>query len=75
MIKTPKFKITIFARTSKYKDAFAKVYVLNWSAENFAVTNLKNTVLWTYIISSHNGEETVRKNSKKRIKESLRLKR
>ena len=31
----------------------------NWSKEVFVVTKVKNTVLWTYVISDLKGEEIV----------------
>ena len=31
----------------------------NWSEEDFVVSNIKNTVPWTYIINDLNGEETI----------------
>ena len=43
----PKFKIDDIVRISKYKNIFAKGYVPNWSEEVFAITKVKNTVLWT----------------------------
>ena len=54
--KDPNFKIV---RLSKYKNIFAKVYVLNWSEEVFVVKKVKNTVPWTYVISDLKGEEIV----------------
>ena len=41
-------------RISKYKNVFAKGYVSNWSAEVFVIKKVKNTVLWTHIISDLN---------------------
>ena len=40
-----------------YKNIFAKGYTLNWSEEVFVVSEIKNTVPWTYVISDWNGEE------------------
>ena len=40
-----------------YKNIFAKGYTLNWSEEVFVVSEIKNTVPWTYVISDLNGEE------------------
>ena len=42
--KDPKFKIGHIVRISKYKNIFAKGYVLNWSGEVFAIKKVKNTV-------------------------------
>ena len=49
--KDPKFKIGDIVRISKYKNIFAKGYVPNWSEEVFVIKKVKNTVLWTYVIS------------------------
>ena len=42
-----------------YKNIFAKGYVPNWSEEVFAITKVKNTVLWTCVISDFKGESIV----------------
>ena len=55
----PKFKAADHVRISKYKNIFAKGYTSNWSEEVFAVSKIKNTVPWTYVISDLNGEEIV----------------
>ena len=47
----PKFKIYDTVRISKYKNIFAKGYVPNLSEEVFVITDVKNTVSWTYVIS------------------------
>ena len=44
---------------SKYKNIFAKGYVLNWSEKVFVITKIKNTVPWTYIIIDLKGKEIV----------------
>ena len=51
----PKFKVSDRVRISKCKNIFAKGYTQNWS-EVFVVRKIKNTVLWTYVISDLNGE-------------------
>ena len=38
---------------------FAKDYTPNGSEEVFVIKNVKNTVLWTYVINNLNGEEIV----------------
>ena len=38
---------------------FAKGYTPNWSDEAFAISKIKNTVPWTYIINDLNGEEVI----------------
>ena len=45
---------------SKYKNNFAKGYVPNWSQKFFLINEVKNTVLWKYVISDLNGKEFVR---------------
>ena len=40
----PKFKIGDFVRISKYKNAFAKDYVPNWSGEVFMIKKVKSAV-------------------------------
>ena len=39
----------------KIKNIFAKRYTTNWSREVFVVSKIKNTVLWTYVVSALNG--------------------
>ena len=53
----PKFKVGDHVKISKYKSIFAKGYAPNWSEEVFVVSKIKNTVLWTYVLSDLNGEE------------------
>ena len=55
--KDPKFKVGDHVRISKYNNIFAKGYTQNWSEEVFAVSKIKNTVSWTYVINDLNGEE------------------
>ena len=55
--KDPKFKIGDIARTSKYKNIFAKGYTRNWSEEVFVIKKVKSTVPWTYVINNLNREE------------------
>ena len=58
--KDPEFKIHGIGIISKYKNIFAKGYVLNWSEEVFVITKVKNSVLWTYVNSDFKDKETVR---------------
>ena len=51
-----KFKVGDHTRISKYKNIFAKAYTQNWSEESSVLSKIKNTVLWTYVISDLNGE-------------------
>ena len=55
--KDPKFKVGGHVRILKYKNIFAKGYAPNWWEEVFVVSKIKNTVLWTYVVSDLNGEE------------------
>ena len=55
--KDPKFKVGDYVRISKYKNIFAKGYFPNRSEETFAVSGIKNTVPWTYVVSDLNGEK------------------
>ena len=57
--KYPKFKVGDNVRISKYKNIFAKGYMLNWSEEVFIINKTKNTVPWTYVINDLNGEEII----------------
>ena len=54
--RDPNFKVGDHIRISKYKNIFAKGYTPNWSEEVFVVSKIKNTALWTYVISDLNGE-------------------
>ena len=47
----PKFEVDDHVRKSKYKNIFAKVYFPNWSEELFVIENVKNIVLWAYVIN------------------------
>ena len=55
--KEPKFKIDDIVRISKYENIFAKGYSPNCSEEVFVIKNIKNMVLWTYVINYPHGEE------------------
>ena len=54
--KDAKFKVGDHVRISKYKNIFAKGYTANWSQEVFVVSEITNTVPWTYVISGFNSE-------------------
>ena len=49
--KDPKFRVGDHVRISKYKNTFPKGYTQNLSEEVFVVSNIKDTVSWTYAIS------------------------
>ena len=58
---------------------FSKNYVPNWAEEASVIKKVKNTVLWTCVISNLNGEKIVgnfykKRNRKKQIKKYLELK-
>ena len=55
-VTKPNFKIGDHGRISKYKNIFAKGYFKNWSEEAFVVGKIKDTFLWTYVISDLYGE-------------------
>ena len=57
--KGRKFKVGDHVRLSKYKNIFAKGYVLNWSQEVFIVNKIKNTVPSTYTISDLNSKQII----------------
>ena len=73
--KDPIFEISDTVRMSKYKNIFSKGYVPSWSEEVFVIKKVKNTVLWTYIISDFKGgkivgtfyEKELQKNESKRV--------
>ena len=44
-----KFKVDDTVRISKYESIFAKACVANCSEEVLIMTNVENTVLWTYL--------------------------
>ena len=52
--KDSKLKVGDHVRISKYKKIFAKGYAPNWSEEVFAVSKIKTTVQWTYVINDLN---------------------
>ena len=57
--ENPKFKIGNIARISKYKNIFAKGYVLNCSEDVFVIKKVQNSVTWRYVLSDLKGEEIV----------------
>ena len=68
--KDPKFKVGDYVRIEKYKNIFAKRYTPNCSEEVFVVSKIKNTVLWTYLISDLNGEEITGSFQEKEVQKS-----
>ena len=73
--KDPIFEIGDTVRMSKYKNIFSKGYVPSWSEDVFVIKKVKNTVLWTYVISDFKGgkivgtfyEKELQKNESKRV--------
>ena len=57
--KDRKFKVGDSARTSKFKNIFAKGYTPNWSKEIFIVDTINDTVPYTYNLKDLNGEEII----------------
>ena len=75
----PKLKIGDIVRISIYKKKIAKVYLPNWSGEIFVIKNVKNTVLWAYVIKDLKGRKELlqcftKRNCKKQIRKCLELK-
>ena len=65
-----KLNVSDLVRISKYKKIFAKGYVPNWSEEVFVIKKVKNTQLWTCVISDLNREEIVRTFYEKELQKS-----
>lgn len=55
----PNFKVVNHVRLSKYKSILPKGTTPYQSEEAFGIKNVKNTVLWTYIISDLDDEGIV----------------
>ena len=66
----PKFEVGDNVKISKYKNIFAKGYVLNWSKEAFVIKKVKNTVSWTYVINDVNGKEIIGKFYEKELQKT-----
>ena len=72
--KNPKFQVGDYVRISKYENIFAKGYTPNWSEEVFMITEVKNTVPWTYVISDLNGKEIIGTFYEKKLQKTNRQK-
>ena len=76
----PKFNMGNHVKISKHKSIFAKGDAPNWSGEIFVVKKIKNTLLWTSVISHLVLEEIIDSfyekelQKKKTIKKNLELK-
>ena len=57
--KDRKFKIGDHVKISKYKNIFPEGCTTNWSEEVFLIKKVRNTVLWTCVISDVNVEEII----------------
>ena len=68
----------MYWKISKYKNISAKGYAPNWSEEIFAISRVKKTVPWIYVVNDLNGEEIVgtfyERNCKRQIKRNLEQK-
>ena len=74
--KDPKLKVGDHVRISKYEKNFAKGYTQNWSEDVFVFTKIKDTVLWTYVISDLNSEKITsfyQKNYKNLVKKKEKV--
>ena len=58
-LKTPKFKVNVKVRITKYKNIFSKGYTGNWSGEIFIIDCVFKTNPWTYKIKDLNEEKTI----------------
>ena len=68
--RDPKFKVGDHVRISKYKNIFAKGYMVNWSEQVFISSKIKNTVPWTYVTNDLNSEEIIRTFYEKELKKT-----
>ena len=60
-----KFEVGDHVRTSKYKNNFAKGYVVNWCVEVFVIKKVRNIVPWKYVIFVIRVEEAIKRKAKK----------
>ena len=75
--KYPKLKVGDHVRISKYEKNFAKGFTQNWSEDVFVFTKIKDTVLWTYVISDLSSEKITsfyQKNYKNLVKKNAEQK-
>ena len=71
--KYPKLKVGDHVRISKYEKNFAKGFTQNWSEDVCVFTKIKDTVLWTYVISDLSSEKITsfyQKNYKNLVKKN-----
>ena len=69
--KDLKFRVGDHVRISKYINIFAKEYTQNWLEEVFFVSEIKNTVPWTYVVSDLNDEEITGSFYEKELQKTL----
>ena len=55
---------------SKYKNIFVERHTPNWSEKVFVIKKIKNTVVWTYVISNLNDKEIARKFCEKELQKT-----
>ena len=60
-------------RISKYKNVFSKGYPPNCFEEIFLIKRVKNTVQWTYVIRSLNGEKVAGIIYKKKLRNANQI--
>ena len=60
-----KFEVGDHVRTSKYKNNFAKDYVVNWCVEVFVIKRVRNIVPWKYVVLVIRVEEAIKRKAKK----------
>ena len=65
--KDPRFEVGDCVRISKYKNIFAKCFILNLYKEVFMIKKVKNPVTWAYAIEDLNGEDIVGTFSEKEL--------
>ena len=64
--KNPVFKVGDHVMISKFKNT--KLYTPNWSEENFAFKNVKNSVPWTMSLNISRGKKFLRLFKKRNFK-------
>ena len=69
--KDLKFRVGDHVRISKYKNIFAKGYTQNWLEEVFFVSEIKNTVPWTSVVSDLNDEKITGSFYEKELQKTL----
>ena len=73
MKKILNLKLVIVWEFQSTKTFFPKGYTQNWSEGVFVISQIKNTVPWTYVISDLNGKEIVGTFYEKTNKKEFRI--